>query len=79
MRGARSIKNVEFNYLLLIFFAGYFKKAVVADNLSPFVDTFFETPGKYAAADALFAVPAYAIQIYSEWLHRHRDCLVRLA
>ena len=51
MREARSAASVRFRYFLLLFLVGYFKKAVLSDNLSPFVDAFYANVGDYGAGD----------------------------
>ena len=50
-----------------IFFWGMLKKAVLADQLSPFVDSVFGTPGAYASWTVMLAVLAYAMQIYFDF------------
>jgi D-alanyl-lipoteichoic acid acyltransferase DltB (MBOAT superfamily) len=51
----------------LLFLIGYFKKAVISDNVSPFVDAFYAAPQKYGAGDALIATLGYAVQIYCDF------------
>ena len=68
MREARSFAAVNFKYLLVLFLVGYFKKAVISDNISPLVDVFFAVPGKFGAGDAALAVVLYATQIYCNGL-----------
>jgi alginate O-acetyltransferase complex protein AlgI len=67
MRVQRFFANVDFKYFLVLFLVGYFKKAVISDNLSPFVDAFYASPGKYGAADALIASFYYSVQIYCDF------------
>ena len=67
MREARSFAAVNFKYLLVLFLVGYFKKAVISDNISPLVDVFFAAPGKFGAGDAALAVVLYATQIYCDF------------
>ncbi len=67
MRTARSIGNVQYKFFLLMFLVGYFKKAVISDNLSPFVDAFYVNVGSYGAADAVIASLYYGVQIYCDF------------
>ena len=52
---------------LNIFFWGLLKKAVLADQLSPFVDAVFAAPNAYSSATVTLAVLAYAMQIYFDF------------
>ena len=52
---------------MVIFFWGMFKKAVLADQLSVFVDAVFATPGAYDAPTIALAVLSYALQIYFDF------------
>jgi alginate O-acetyltransferase complex protein AlgI len=67
MRSVRPFPRSELKFFLLLFLIGYFKKAVVSDNVSPFVDMFYAAPEKYGAADGLIAVFFYAVQIYCDF------------
>ena len=67
MREARLFADVRFKYFLLMFLVGYFKKSVVSDNLSMFIDAFYTAPGNYGAGDAAFATVFYSIQIYCDF------------
>jgi alginate O-acetyltransferase complex protein AlgI len=67
MREARSAASVRFRYFLLLFMVGYFKKAVLSDNLSPFVDAFYANVGDYGAGDAAIATLFYSVQIYCDF------------
>lgn len=50
------------------FFAlGLFKKVVIADNISFFVDAVYDTPAAFHALTVLLAVAAYSIQIYCDF------------
>lgn len=60
-----SIKN--FAVGIQIFMFGLFKKVVVADWLSVFVDEVFKTPAAFHAASLILAVIAYSIQIYFDF------------
>ena len=50
-----------------IFFWGMLKKAVLADQLSPFVDSVFAAPAAFSSATVMLAVLAYAMQIYFDF------------
>lgn len=52
---------------MVIFFWGMFKKAVLADQLSVFVDAVFATPGAYDTPTIALAVFSYALQIYFDF------------
>jgi alginate O-acetyltransferase complex protein AlgI len=46
---------------------GFFKKVVIADNLSPTVDQLFAAPGPLSAGQAIVAVTFFAMQIYCDF------------
>lgn len=50
-----------------IFCFGLFKKIVIADNLSVFVDDVFSRPGIFSSASVILAVISYSIQIYMDF------------
>lgn len=50
-----------------IFVFGLFKKLVLADNISVFVDNVFEKPLAYSSFSVILAVIAYSIQIYCDF------------
>ena len=60
-----SLKNIEKG--IQIFFVGMFKKVVIADNISVFVDEVFNNPKIFDGITVLLAVVAYAIQIYCDF------------
>jgi alginate O-acetyltransferase complex protein AlgI len=62
-----SLTEINTRPLLVLFAAGFFKKAVVADNLAPLIDAFFANPEAYSAASAWLALLLYAIQIYCDF------------
>ena len=49
------------------FALGLFKKVVIADNISVFVDAVYDTPAAFHAVTVLLAVAAYSIQIYCDF------------
>jgi alginate O-acetyltransferase complex protein AlgI len=67
MLSARAIKPEQARYFLILFLVGYFKKAVVSDNIAAYVDLFFSAPQHYGAIDAATAVLFYAVQIYCDF------------
>ena len=52
---------------LQIFVFGLFKKIVIADNLSVFVDDVFEKPLAFSSLSVILAVISYSIQIYCDF------------
>ena len=50
-----------------IFVIGLFKKLVVADNLSVFVDDVFEKPLAFSSVSVILAVVSYSIQIFCDF------------
>jgi len=60
-----SLKNIEMG--LQVFLMGLFKKIVIADQLSLFVDQVFEKPAAFHSVTVILAVVAYSIQIYFDF------------
>ena len=60
-----SLRNLEVG--LQIFLMGLFKKIVIADQLSLFVDQVFEKPAAFHSISVILAVVAYSIQIYFDF------------
>ena len=58
-------KNMETGLQLVIF--GLFKKIVLADHLSVFVDDVFKTPTTFSWISIVLAVLSYSIQIYFDF------------
>lgn len=46
---------------------GVFKKVLIADQVAPFVDQVFSSPGEYSGPVMWLAVYAYAVQIYCDF------------
>lgn len=63
----RSFPFAELRPLLLLFLVGFFKKACVADNLSPLVDAYFADPGAYDLVSAWSAVLLFMAQLYCDF------------
>ncbi len=63
-------RNVSWNGLhngVQIFAFGMFKKLVIADNLSVFVDHVFANPNMYSGFSLVLGVISYSIQIYCDF------------
>lgn len=60
-----SFKNLEVG--LQIFLFGLFKKIVIADNISVFVDQVFAKPVAFHSLTVILGVVAYSIQIYFDF------------
>ncbi len=60
-----SIRNLETGLQIFVF--GLFKKIVLADNLSVYVDEVFRYPTVFSAGTIAMAVVSYAMQIYFDF------------
>ena len=60
-----SIRNLELGVQFFAF--GLFKKIVLADNISVFVDAVHHAPAAYSAVTLILAVYAYGLQIYFDF------------
>ncbi|MBR5518904.1 MAG: MBOAT family protein [Clostridia bacterium] len=63
----RNINWTNFKEGIQIFVFGLFKKIVIADNISVFVDAVFNMPQKFHAVSIILAVIGYSIQIYCDF------------
>ena len=52
---------------LQLAFWGLFKKIVIADNLAPYVDAVYDSPGEFSGATLLIATIFFAFQIYCDF------------
>src|SRR5437773_6953958 len=52
---------------VILFLAGFIKKACIADGVAPTVDRYFAHPANFTATSAWIAVLFYAIQIYCDF------------
>lgn len=50
-----------------LFLSGFFKKAILADQLAPIVDAVFQHPGDYSTSAVWLACIGYALQIYCDF------------
>jgi alginate O-acetyltransferase complex protein AlgI len=60
-----TLPNIERGVQIFVF--GLFKKVVIADHLSVFVDDVFETPMAFHSATIILAIISYSIQIYFDF------------
>lgn len=64
----QKLKDLPIAEILILFMGGFFKKAVIADNIGLlFVDPVFLTPGAYDSSAIILSTFAYAIQIYCDF------------
>jgi alginate O-acetyltransferase complex protein AlgI len=67
LKSRRSFSDVDLRAALVLFLVGFFKKAVVSDNVAPIVDAYFKDPARFTAASAWLGVLFYAVQIYCDF------------
>jgi D-alanyl-lipoteichoic acid acyltransferase DltB (MBOAT superfamily) len=75
---APAFRDVAVREALLLLLLGYVKKAVLSDNLAPFVDRYFAEPAAYQAASSWLALAFYSIQIYCDF-SGYSDMAIALA
>lgn len=63
----KSLADINFRAFLSLFLIGFFKKACLADHLSPIVDSFYDRPLSYSSASAWVAIILYSVQIYCDF------------
>lgn len=63
----RNISLANLRQGIQAFALGLFKKVVIADNISTFVDAVYETPAEFHAVTVILAVAAYSVQIYCDF------------
>lgn len=59
--------DINARRFLVLFIVGFFKKACISDNLSPYVDVCFAHPTAYSGGSLRLAVLLYAVQIYCDF------------
>ena len=67
LREDRNISLSNLEQGVQYFALGLFKKVVLADNISVFVDAVYDCPAAFHAVTVLLAVAAYSIQIYCDF------------
>lgn len=60
-----TLKNIELGVQIMVF--GFFKKLVISDHLSVFVDDVFRAPKAFSWISIVLAVLSYSIQIYFDF------------
>lgn len=60
-----TFSNMQHGLRLILF--GLFVKMVIADNISIFVDQFYQNPSNYSSLDAMKAIFLYSFQIYGDF------------
>lgn len=60
-----SAKLVHSGFVLIVI--GYFKKLVIADSISPYIETTMSDPASMSAARLLIAIYLFSIQIYADF------------
>ncbi len=63
----RKLNAQNFKYGIQLMAFGFFKKIVLADHISIFVDTVFRVPVAFSGYTILLAVLSYSIQIYFDF------------
>ncbi len=68
VRRRRDPKRIDYSRAAYLIFGGLFKKVVISSFLAgQIVDPVFGAPGAHSSLEILFAVYAYAIQIYADF------------
>ncbi len=75
LRVKRSLSMRRIKFLLMLFLAGFFKKAVISDSLSPTVDQLFAAPQMFDAQANVLGTVLYADPDLLRFfrLYRHGD------
>ena len=64
---ATTWSRVDVRWAVHLFLLGYFKKAVLSDNVAPWVDAFYLSPASFDALSAWLATSLYSLQIYCDF------------
>ena len=59
--------EVPVRFMLSLFLVGYIKKSCISDNISPYIDAYFQFPDEFDAMSCHLAMTLYAIQIYCDF------------
>lgn len=72
------LSRIDYRWALTLFLVGFFKKAVIADNLAIFVDAFYRNPEAYTAYQSWLALVSYQAQIFCDF-SGYSDMAIALA
>src|SRR5213078_3200553 len=64
---AKKFYDVDVRGAVMLFLAGFIKKACIADGVAPIVDRYFAHPATFTPTSAWIGVLFYAIQIYCDF------------
>jgi alginate O-acetyltransferase complex protein AlgI len=64
---ARKFSDVDVRSAVILFLAGFIKKACIADGVAPIADRYFAHPANFTLTSAWIGVLCYAIQIYCDF------------
>ena len=67
MESKRTVSLNDVKAMLYLFLLGYFKKACLADNFSPYVDLVYAHPLEYSVFSSIIATWLYALQIFCDF------------
>ncbi|MEZ5938363.1 MAG: MBOAT family protein [Hyphomonadaceae bacterium] len=67
MESLRRWSDVDVKACAVLFLIGYIKKAGVSDNIAPYVDMMFASPGDFSALSVIGGVLLYGVQIYCDF------------
>jgi D-alanyl-lipoteichoic acid acyltransferase DltB (MBOAT superfamily) len=65
LKPTKTVRDYERHWRLILL--GFFKKIVIADQLAPFVETVFSSPGSYGGLDILSGILFFGFQIYGDF------------
>src|SRR5436190_6954508 len=63
----KKFSNVDVRGAVMLFLAGFIKKACIADGVAPIADRYFAHPANFTPRSAWIGVLFYAIQIYCDF------------
>lgn len=63
----RHLYEVPFKSSLLLIWVGFVKKAVIADNIAPYIGEVYQSPELYTAATVMGAAVMFSLQLYCDF------------
>ena len=67
LREPRRFARVDVRACLVLFLIGFFKKAVLSDNVSPIADAFFADPAGHSLLGAWSGLLMFSVQLYCDF------------